>query len=124
MDTEYKEVKQRTDGFITTSKESFRDILDTNSDKVIKALDKAKKTLDDFKKPFDEINNKIGDKVADYAELIDEKGKLVVKLVFGVLMVMNIALAVFLMLIGLFSMKACTNCCFCRCIFKIFVNSF
>ena len=122
MDTEYKEVKQRADGFVTTSEESFNDILGTNSQTVINSLDKAKKTLDDFKKPFDEINNKIGDKVADYAELIDEKGKLVVKLVFGVLMVMNIALAVFLMLIGLFSMKACTNCCFCRCIFKCGVH--
>ena len=122
LNYEYQEVASTTDGYIQTSENSFNDILDRNSDKVIKALDKAKKTLDDFKKPFDEINNKIGDKVADYAELIDEKGKLVVKLVFGVLMIMNIALAVFLMLIGLFSMKACTNCCFCRCIFKCGVH--
>ena len=122
LNYEYQEVASTTDGYIDRSERSFNDILNTNSDKVIKALDKAKKTLDDFKKPFDEINNKIGDKVADYAELIDEKGKLVVKLVFGVLMVMNIALAVFLMLIGLFSMKACTNCCFCRCIFKCGVH--
>ena len=122
LNYEYQEVASTTDGYIDRSERSFNDILDTNSDKVIKALDKAKKTLDDFKKPFDEINNKIGDKVADYAELIDEKGKLVVKLVFGVLMIMNIALAVFLMLIGLFSMKACTNCCFCRCIFKCGVH--
>jgi hypothetical protein len=37
-------------------------------------------------------------------------------------MVMNIALAVLMALIGLFSMKACVDCCCCRCICKSCVH--
>ena len=115
---EYSEIARRTDGYVETSETSFKNILREKSSDVIESLGKAQETLDKLKKPFDNINNKIGDKISDYAELIDKYGKLVVKLVFGVLMVMNIGLAVFLLLIGLFSMQACNDCCFCRCLFK------
>jgi len=118
LDMEYSEIAERTDGYVTTSETSFNNILQEKSSNVIESLGKAQETLDKLKKPFDNINNKIGDKISDYAELIDKYGKLVVKLVFGVLMVMNIGLAVFLLLIGLFSMQACNDCCFCRCLFK------
>ena len=118
LNREYSEVVSRTDGFIATSKSSFENILDEKSDEVISALDKAEESLNKLKKPFDKINNKIGDKVSDYSDLIDKYGKLVVKLVFSILMVMNIALAVFLTFIGLCSMKSCADCCFCRCLFK------
>ena len=33
-------------------------------------------------------------------------------------MIMNVALGVFVILIGLCSMKSCKDCCFCRCLFK------
>ena len=115
---EYSEIAGRTDGYVETSETSFNNILNDKSSDVIESLGKAQETLDKLKKPFDNINDKIGDKISDYAELIDKYGKLVVKLVFGVLMVMNIGLAVFLLLIGLFSMQACNDCCFCRCLFK------
>ena len=118
LDMEYSEIAGRTDGYVETSETSFKNILREKSSDVIESLGKAQETLDKLKKPFDNINNKIGDKISDYAELIDKYGKLVVKLVFGVLMVMNIGLAVFLLLIGLFSMQACNDCCFCRCLFK------
>ena len=118
LDMEYSEIAGITDGYVKTSETSFKNILHDKSSEVIESLDQAQETLDKLKKPFDKINNKIGDKVSDYAELIDKYGKLIVKLVFGVLMVMNIGLAVFLIFIGLFSMTACNDCCFCRCIFK------
>ena len=118
LNREYSGVVSKTDGFIATSKSSFENILGVKSGKVISALDKAEESLNKLKKPFDKINNKIGDKVSDYSDLIDKYGKLVVKLVFSILMVMNIALAVFLTFIGLCSMKSCADCCFCRCLFK------
>ena len=118
LNMEYSEIAGRTDGYVETSETSFNNILNEKSSDVIESLGKAQETLDKLKKPFDNINDKIGDKISDYAELIDKYGKLVVKLVFGVLMVMNIGLAVFLLLIGLFSMQACNDCCFCRCLFK------
>ena len=42
-----------------------------------------------------------------------------VKLVFGVLMLMNVALAVLMLFICLCSGKCCTSCCLCRCVFKL-----
>ena len=119
LNLEYSEVASRTDGYITTSERSFTDILQGDgADKVTQALDKAKKNLNKLKKPFNKINNQIGDKISDYSKQIDDTGKLGVKLVFGVLMVMNVALGVFVVFIGLCSMKSCKDCCFCRCIFK------
>ena len=122
LNEEYSEVADRTDGYIRTSNESFHDILQDKTTIVIDALDKAKKTLNKLRKPFDKINNQIGDKVSDYSELIDEKGKLGVKLVFGVLMLMNVAIGVFMVFIGLCSMKSCKECCFCQCLCKCFTH--
>jgi len=115
---EYSEIAGRTDGYVQTSETSFKNILSDKASDVVDSLDKAQETLDKLKKPFDKINNKIGGKISDYAELIDKYGKLVVKIVFSVLMVMNVALAVFLLFIGIFSMKECKDCCFFRCLFK------
>ena len=124
LNLEYSEIAQRTDGYISTSEKSFKDILNESSAEVMDALDKAQDTLDELKKPFDKINDKIGDRVLDYSESIDKYGKLVVKLVFTILMIINIALAVLLLLICLCSAKYCTGCCCCRCLCKCFTHLF
>ena len=118
LNIEYSEISERTDGYVNSSEASFNDILNSSITEVTNALNDAQNTLDDLRKPFDDINNEIGDKVTDYSDKIDKYGKLVVKLVFSILMVMNIFLGVFIALIGLCSMKACADCCFCRCLFK------
>ena len=118
LNHEYSEVAERTDGYVQTANTSFYNILNDKTEDVKKALNKAKDTLKKLKKPFDKINNQIGDKMSDYSKKIDDKGKLGVKLVFGVLMIMNVALGVFVIFIGLCSMKSCKDCCFCRCLFK------
>ena len=124
LNFEYSEIAERTDGYINTSETSFRDILNESSAEVMEALDKAQDTLDKLKKPFDKINDKIGDRVVDYSESIDKYGKLGVKLVFTILMIINIALAVLLLLICLCSAKYCTGCCCCRCLCKCFTHLF
>ena len=118
LNFEYSGISETTDGYVNSSEASFNDILNSSITEVTDALNKAQNTLDDLRKPFDDINNEIGDKVTDYSDKIDKYGKLVVKLVFSILMVMNIFLGVFIALIGLCSMKACADCCFCRCLFK------
>ena len=124
LNIEYSTIAENTDGLITTSEISFRDILNESSAEVMDALDEAQDTLDELKKPFDNINDKIGDKVTDYSESIDKYGKLAVKLVFLVLMLINIALAVLMLLICLCSSKLCTSCCCCRCLCKCFTHLF
>ena len=118
LNMEYSEIVSRTDDYIETSEDSFKDILKENSDKVIDSLNKAQETLDKLKKPFNKINNKIGDKISEYSEYIDDYGKLGVKLVFFVLALINLALAVLMLLICLCSYKSCTECCCCRCLCK------
>ena len=115
---EYSNISSLADSFLNTSKNSFKDILVSNLGPIQDSLGEAESTLADVRKPFDDVNDKIGGKVSDYADKVDKYGKLAVKLIFSILMVMNIALAVLMALIGLFSMKPCVDCCFCRCLFK------
>ena len=124
LNLEYSNVADRTDGYVQTAKSSFNNILKDKTDDVIKALDKAKDTLDKLKKPFDKYYDKIGDILVDYSGDIDKYGKMGVKLVLSILMVINIALAVLLLFICWCSMKACTNCCCFRCLFKFCTHIF
>ena len=120
---EYQGVSSSADDYMRRARSSFNTVLDESSITAIKtSLGKGKDALDKIKKPFDDVNKKIGGTLSDYSDKIDDYGKLVVKIVFSVLMVMNIALAVLMTLIGLFSMKACVDCCFCRCLFKSCVH--
>jgi len=120
---EYQGVSSSADSYMSTARDSFKTVLDGSSISAIKtSLEKGKDALDKIKKPFDDVNKEIGGTLSDYSDKIDKYGKLGVKIVFSVLMVMNIALAVLMTLIGLFSMKACVDCCFCRCLFKSCVH--
>ena len=119
---EYSFIAQEANGQMQSARDGFGDILDRNLGKINDTLNDAKGILNDLKKPFDDVNSKIGGTLSDYSDKIDKYGKLGVKIVFSVLMVMNIALAVLMTLIGLFSMKACVDCCFCRCLFKSCVH--
>ena len=120
---EYQGVSSSADSYMSTARSSFNTVLDSDSISAIKtSLENGKEALDKIKKPFDDVNKEIGGTLSDYSDKIDKYGKLGVKIVFSVLMVMNIALAVLMTLIGLFSMKACVDCCFCRCLFKSCVH--
>ena len=120
---EYGSVASVAETSVETAQESFDDLLSTSElTSLTTSLNDAKGILNDLKKPFDDVNSKIGGTLSDYSDKIDKYGKLVVKIVFSVLMVMNIALAVLMALIGLFSMKACVDCCCCRCICKSCVH--
>ena len=120
--TEYNAIASEADGYMNDTKNSFNDVLNNNLGTVTSALDEADSALQSLRDPFDTVNDKIASKLADYSESIDKYGKLAVKLVFSILMVMNVALAAFMILISLFSMRACVDCCFCRCIFKSAVH--
>ena len=118
LNTEYSEAAQIADREVETSKNSFNDVLDENSQNVIDNLDKAQKNLDKLRKPFEKVHNKIGENVAKYSKDIDDYGKLVIKILFPSLILINAALAILLLFICLCSMKYCTDCCCCRCLFK------
>ena len=118
---EYSTIASDADEYMGIAKRSFNSVFGS-LDPLTTSLQNANRTLNDFSGPFDDINSEIGGTLSDYSDKIDDYGKLVVKIVFSFLLVMNIALAVLMTLIGLFSMKACVDCCFCRCLFKSCVH--
>jgi hypothetical protein len=119
---EYKIVSENADSSLGEAQDTFKTVADEKSGDIIEVLDEGKNTLNEIKDSFNDIKSEIEDILVNYSDLIDQYGRLGVKLVFGVLGLMNVALAVFILFICIFSGKVCTNCCCCRCIFKFFTH--
>ena len=119
---EYKIVSENADSSLGEAQDTFKTVADEKSGDIIEVLDEGKNTLNEIKDSFNDIKSEIEDILVNYSGLIDQYGRLGVKLVFGVLGLMNVALAVFILFICIFSGKVCTNCCCCRCIFKFFTH--
>ena len=85
-------------------------------------MKEGQNTLNDLKGTFQDIKGEIEGLFVDGSDTIDEYGKLGFKLIFGVLGIMNISLAVFVLFICLFSGKLCINCCCCRLLFKFLTH--
>ena len=116
---EYSRVSQDAYDNLGRARDSFTDLLDENIGPIQDSLTDGVSSLDELTEPFQNAKEQIADMLAGTSEKIDKYGKMGVKIVFGVLMIINVALAVLLLLICLFSGQACTSCCCCRCIFKI-----
>ena len=106
-------------GYLTNAQTDFDNILgDSGLGTVTSALDNGIKNLGDLTSPFTDANEEIGKLFSNFSESIDSYGKMSVKIIFGGLMAMNLALAALMLLICMFSGKSCTSCCCCRCLFK------
>ena len=115
---EFSTVAQNADSYLNTANKGFSDILGPSFTSVIDGLNKGRDNLDKLTKPFTNAENKISDILSKFSEEVDKYGKMSVNIVFGVLMGMNVALAVLVLLIYCCSTKSFTNCCCCRCLFK------
>jgi hypothetical protein len=119
---EYTIVSSTADTYMDQAKSGFNQILDDKVDDILKYLNNGKTQLNDIKTSFEGIKTDISNILVEYSGLIDEYGKIGFKLVFGVLALINIAIAAFMLLICMCSGKKCTNCCCCRCICKLFTH--
>ena len=119
---EYKIVSENADNYLKDALDSFNTISSTSTGDVLESLKQGQNTLNELKNTFNDIKVEIEGIFVDSSDTIDEYGKLGFKLIFGVLGLMNIALAIFVLFICLFSGKMCTNCCCCRCIFKFLTH--
>ena len=117
-DQEFSIIDGEAYGYLTDVQGDFNDILDDNIIEVNKGLQSGIDNLDDLTSPFTDANDEIGKILSNYSESIDSYGKMSVKIIFGGLMAMNVALAALMLLICMFSGKSCTSCCCCRCLFK------
>ena len=121
---EYKAVAQTADTQMNSAKEGFKGILEDNIVDVKKALEDGIKTIKDLNSTFDNIKGEIRNIIIDYSEIVDEYGRLGVKLVFGVLALIDLGIAALIFLLCFCSGKACVNCCCCRCLCKFCVHIF
>ena len=117
LNSSYSEVDNKAIEDIQTSLTSF-DSLNKNSSDLNESIEKAEDMINSLEKTFNKLHDKIGKKISDYSDSIEDNGKLVLKIVFIGLIVINIVLAILLICICVCSMKACTSCCLFRCLFK------
>ena len=116
---EYSFVDGEAFDYLETAKQGLDDILGpSNIGQVTSKLSNGRDILDELTGPFTDANDEIGKIFSNVSESIDNYGKLSVKVIFGALMAMNVALAALMLLICMFSGKSCTSCCCCRCLFK------
>ena len=116
---EYSFVDGEAFDYLRTAKQGLDDILGpSNIGQVTSKLSNGRDILDELTGPFTDANDEIGKIFSNVSESIDNYGKLSVKVIFGALMAMNVALAALMLLICMFSGKSCTSCCCCRCLFK------
>ena len=119
---EYKIVAEMADSQMNTASQSFNEILGSKITSVTDSLDKGIEAMDGVDSSIGDIKSSISDVLADNAGTIDEYGKLGVKAVFGILALIDIAIAVFMLLLCFCSGKCCTKCCCCRCLCKLFTH--
>jgi len=120
--TEYKTVAQTADEQMTTAYNGFNDVLKDKTTEITDALQQGVDKLNEVDSSIGDIKGSVTDVIADNAGTIDEYGKLGVKAVFGVLALIDIAIAAFMLLLCFCSGKCCTKCCCCRCICKLFTH--
>ena len=106
-------------GYVDTALGGFRNILGSDGlEHIQNPIREGRQKLGELTGPFTDANDEIGKMFSNVSESIDKYGKLSVKVIFGALMAMNVALAALMLLICMFSGKSCTSCCCCRCLFK------
>ena len=118
---EYKVVSKTADDNMGQAQNGFNEILGNDND-ITTTLNDGKNMINDIKGSFNDIKGPIADMIVDNSETIDEYGKLGIKIVFGVLALLNVAIAAFMLLLCFCSGKCCTKCCCCRCICKLFTH--
>ena len=93
----------------------------TDKSSVTSSLNAGINSIKDIRTSFDGIKDQISGIILEYSDMIDEYGKLAFKLVFSVLLIIDVAIAAFITLLCFCSFKTCQNCCI-RCILKSFLH--
>ncbi|MBP5408077.1 MAG: hypothetical protein J6Y42_02955, partial [Bacilli bacterium] len=119
---EYKAVSETANRFMQQTRDDFVNILETNIEPITSGLKTGQDTMDQLKGTFNDIKGPITDIIADNSETIDDKGKLGIKVVFGVLALIDVVMAAFMLLLCFCSGKCCNKCCCCRCIYKLSIH--
>jgi len=116
---EYKQVSESSKQQMEDSSGYYGDLLNeksTGTSEIRTGINSIK----DIQKTFDDVKDKISKIIIDYSDLIEKYGKLASKIVFYVLMVIDIAIVVFSTLKLFFSFG--TGNCFVNCLTKSMIH--
>ncbi len=117
--TEYQETARETEGFMNTIYENYQK-LSTNTE-ATGALDEGIKSIGELQSSFDEVKDLVSGIIIDYSDTIDEYGKLIFKIVFSVLMAIDLGIAAFISLLFFCKFPVCQNGCL-KCLLKSLIH--
>ena len=87
------------------------------------AMKDAQLVFQDIGEGIEEIKDKIGEEVLKYSEKIDKYGKIILKLVFSVLLIIAVLLETFFIFLLIFASRKC-HCPKLTCLMKFWINLF
>ena len=119
---EYKIIVGDANDYLDSAYNAFDDVLNRNIRNVVDKLDDGAQNINKIIKPFKELKEDMGKIFDEISNIGNDYGKMSLHSIFSILMALNLILAGFILLICFCSMKQCTSCCCCRCLFKCVVH--
>lgn len=117
---EYNYTAANAEYYITETKKNFNILLKDNS--VSQSLSEGKQSMKEIEDAFDDIKLKVAGNIIKYGDDIDKYGKLVFKILYTVLIIMDAGVAAFMLLLCFCSGKLCSCCCCPRVFCKFFIH--
>ena len=117
--TEYQETARETEGFMNTIYENYQEL--SSNTEATGALDEGIKSIGELQTSFDEVKDLVSGIIIDYSDTIDEYGKLIFKIVFSVLMAIDLGIAAFISLLFFCKFPVCQNGCL-KCLLKSLIH--
>ena len=116
---EYKIISKYADNYLEEAINNLQTITDNSKGDVIESLKQGKENLNKLKNFFNDSKLEFKSIFMDNSDAIDEYGKLIFELIFGIIGLINIALGIIIFFTCFFSGKICKKYCWCRYLFKI-----
>ena len=118
---EYIETANKADEYMGKVSSNYEQ-LEGQKGSAKQSLKDIVKSIEDIETTLNNVKDQISGTIFDYGNMIEEYGKLGFKVVFSVLMVIDIAIAAFMTLLVFFNLS-CSKCCCCfRCLFKSLIH--
>ena len=118
---EYIETADKAEQFMKTINDNYG-ALNQKKNEAVNSLKTIEDSISEMENTINGIKDQISGAIFEYGNMVEEYGKLGFKVVFSVLMVIDIAIAAFMTLLLFFS-TSCAKICGCfRCLFKSLIH--
>ena len=116
---EYQETSREAEGFMDTIYKNYQEL--SSNTEATGALDEGIKSIGELQSSFDEVKDLVSGIIVDYSDTIDKYGKLIFKIVFSVLMAIDLGIAAFISLLFFCKFPVCQNGCL-KCLLKSLIH--